>query len=66
MKITLSRNAAYQLRDRLNELLGVDEDSTLELYKVGIATEGGAEGYPYDDVNIYPEFCELTVRREEN
>lgn len=65
MKITLTREAAYQLRDKLNDILDVDEHTPLELYKLSIATEGSAEDYPYDSANIYPEFCELAVRREE-
>ena len=61
MRITLSRQAAYELRDRLNDLLEVDELSPLEICKVIIRTPGENNSAPSDNAEIEMEFNELKI-----
>lgn len=63
MILNLSREAAYELRDMLNKVLAVDEDSPLELYGVRIGCAPAHKDATVDEFNLTPEFCDMQSGR---
>ena len=60
-KVVLSREAVYELRDRLDDLLKVDEETPLEVYKVKIRTPGIDNDLASDNAEIEFEMKELVI-----
>jgi hypothetical protein len=63
MILNLSRDAAYELRDMLNKVLVVDEESPLKLYRVRIGCSPAHKDATVDEFNLTPEFCDMQSER---
>ena len=63
MILNLSREAAYELRNMLNEVLAVDEESSLKLYRVRIGCAAAHNDLTVDEFNLTPEFCDMQSGR---